>query len=185
MLLSNKGDRALLSISGLPDPSVTNLGSKNIAPRYIGPFRVVKILLDANTLDILTTMRIHPTLNVGRLKAYLPEDLPSSLPRSSVPPQIPTPLDDDADDDWYQVLPERVQTRSAWAFKSCSLKLSKTLNQPLLLLLSPLGSFHCRIPTILSTLGHLTSIHQANLRLLSLSTNIPQLVVRRYRCPIT
>ena len=96
-----------------------------------------------------------------------------------MPDQSPKPLDDDADDDWDQVLPEYVQTRSTGAFKSCSLELAKTLNQPLLLLSSPLGNFRCSSRTILSTLEHLTSIHQANLRLFSLSTKKPQLVVRR------
>ncbi|CAI5721442.1 unnamed protein product [Peronospora effusa] len=65
-------------------------------------------------------MRLHPTFYVGRLKAYLPADLPSNLPRSSVPARNPTSLDDDVDDYWDQVLPERVQTRSAGALRTQS-----------------------------------------------------------------
>ncbi|CAH0486084.1 unnamed protein product [Peronospora farinosa] len=65
-------------------------------------------------------MRLHPTFYVGRLKAYLPADLPSNLPRSSVPARNPTSLDDDVDDDWDQVLPERVQTRSAGVLRTQS-----------------------------------------------------------------
>ncbi|CAI5716266.1 unnamed protein product [Peronospora farinosa] len=113
MLIFQEGDRVLLSTSGLPNTSVTNLGANKLASRYIGPFRVVKVHGDAYTLDIPTSMRLHPTFYVGHLKAYLPADLPSNLPRSSVPARNPTYLDDDVDDDWDQVLPERVQTRSA------------------------------------------------------------------------
>ena len=113
LLTFKEGDRVLLSTSGLPDTSVTNLGANKLAPRYIGPFRIVEVHGDAYTLDIPTTMRLHPTFYVGRLKAYLPADLPLALPHSSVSAQSPTPPADDADDDWDQVLDEREQTRSA------------------------------------------------------------------------
>ncbi|CAI5704892.1 unnamed protein product [Peronospora effusa] len=65
-------------------------------------------------------MSLHPTFYVGRLKAYLPADLPLNIPRSSVPARNPTSLDDDVNDDWDQVLPERVQTRSAGALRTQS-----------------------------------------------------------------
>ncbi|CAI5720524.1 unnamed protein product [Peronospora farinosa] len=68
---------------------------------------------DAYTLDIPTSMRLHPTFYVGRLKAYLPADLPSNLPRSSAAARNPTSLDDDVDDDWDQVLPERREVDAA------------------------------------------------------------------------
>ena len=113
MLTFNECDRLLLSTSGLPDTSVTNLGANRLAPRYIGPFRVVKAHGDAYTLDLPTTMRLIPTFYVGRLKAYLPADLPSIRPHSSVSAQSPTSAADDADDDWDQVLHEPVQTHSA------------------------------------------------------------------------
>ena len=47
MLTFREGDRVLLSTSGLPNTSVTNLGANKVAPRYIGPFRVVKVYGDA------------------------------------------------------------------------------------------------------------------------------------------
>ena len=99
-LTFKEDDRVLLSTSGLPNTSVTNLGANKYAPRYIGPFRVVKVHGDAYTLHIPTTMRLHPTFYVGRLKAYLAAYLPSNFPRSSTPTHSPTPPVDDADDDW-------------------------------------------------------------------------------------
>lgn len=93
------GDRVLLSTDGIKDASVTNLGATKLAPRFIGPFKVIKVLGDAYTLDIPTTMRLHPTFYVGRLKAYHPAIIPndgrersssaSPSPRvGEAPPQI-------------------------------------------------------------------------------------------------
>lgn len=62
------GDRVLLSTEGIKDASVTNLGTSKLAPRFIGPFTVIKVLGDAYTLDISSNMRLHPTFYVGRLK---------------------------------------------------------------------------------------------------------------------
>ncbi|KAG4048005.1 hypothetical protein PC123_g16663 [Phytophthora cactorum] len=47
------GDRVLLSTTGLRPTLVTNLGASKLAPRYIGPFKVTKVLSDAYTLQLL------------------------------------------------------------------------------------------------------------------------------------
>ena len=46
-------------------------------PRFIGPFRVLKVNVDAYTLDTLSSLRLHPTVYVGRLKEYRPATLHS------------------------------------------------------------------------------------------------------------
>jgi hypothetical protein len=60
----------LLSTTGLPAHAVSCLGSNKLLPRFIGPFKVLKRLGEAYTLDIPSVMRLHPTFYVGRLKEY-------------------------------------------------------------------------------------------------------------------
>ncbi|POM65050.1 Hypothetical protein PHPALM_19314, partial [Phytophthora palmivora] len=71
------GERVLLSTDGIRSSAVTNLGASKLAPRFIGPFRVVKVNGEAYTLDIPTSLRLHPTFYVGRLKKYHPASIPS------------------------------------------------------------------------------------------------------------
>lgn len=53
--LLKKGDRVLLSTEGLRGSGVTNLGASKLAPCFIGPFKVLKVIGDAYTLDIPST----------------------------------------------------------------------------------------------------------------------------------
>lgn len=66
------GDLVLLNATDLPEHAVSNLGSRKLLPRFIGPFKILKCNGDAYTIDIPTSMRLHPTFYVGRLKPYLP-----------------------------------------------------------------------------------------------------------------
>ncbi|CAH0489286.1 unnamed protein product [Peronospora farinosa] len=75
-----KGDRVLLSTEGLRDSAVTNLGASKLAPRFIGPFKVLKAIGDAYTLDVPSSLRLHPTFYVGRLKEYRPATLHGLAP---------------------------------------------------------------------------------------------------------
>ena len=59
------GESVLLSTTGTQEASVTNLGANKLSPRYIGPFKVVKVMGNAYTLDIPTAMRLHPTFTSG------------------------------------------------------------------------------------------------------------------------
>ncbi|KAE9117967.1 hypothetical protein PF010_g8398 [Phytophthora fragariae] len=67
-----RGERVLLSTEGIQGTAVTNLGANKLAPRFIGPFKILKVTGDAYTLDIPAAMRLHPTFYVGRLKPYVP-----------------------------------------------------------------------------------------------------------------
>ncbi|KAE9164551.1 hypothetical protein PF005_g29984 [Phytophthora fragariae] len=71
------GERVLLSTDGIQGTAVTNLGANKLAPRFIGPFMILKVIGDAYTLDITTAMRLHPTFYVGRLKSYVPATIPA------------------------------------------------------------------------------------------------------------
>ncbi|GMF46125.1 unnamed protein product [Phytophthora fragariaefolia] len=98
-----RGDIVLLSTDGIRGSAVTNLGANKLAPRFIGPFNILNVIGDAYTLDIPTSMRLHPTFYVGRLKPMsAPADdadaasaralapharaLPSEVPRRQDPP---------------------------------------------------------------------------------------------------
>ena len=65
-----KNSLVLLSTANLPIEAVDNVGAKKLLPRFIGPFKVLKVLGDAYTLDIPSKMQLHPTFYVGRLKPY-------------------------------------------------------------------------------------------------------------------
>ncbi|POM64448.1 Putative Polyprotein [Phytophthora palmivora] len=91
------GEQVLLSTDGIRSSAVTNLGASKLAPRFIGPFRVVKVNGEAYTLDIPTSLRLHPTFYVGRLKKYDPAAIQSTLDptaaapehRANAPPGVP------------------------------------------------------------------------------------------------
>jgi len=108
--------KVLLSTRDLPKGTLPDMQSTKLTPRYIGPFKILKCLGDAYTLDIPSRMRLHPTFYVGRLKAYHPsrshrdhlvpegdpstclprqEDLPSS-PSSTSSPFVPVELSPDS-----------------------------------------------------------------------------------------
>ncbi|GMF47835.1 unnamed protein product [Phytophthora fragariaefolia] len=77
MLSFRRGDRVLLSTDGIQGSAVTNLVANKLAPRFIGPFKILKVIGDAYTLGIPTSMRLHPTFYVGRLKPYVPATIPA------------------------------------------------------------------------------------------------------------
>ena len=79
------GQLVLLSTKDLPKDALPNMQSTKLVPRFIGPFKIVRCLGDAYTLDIPTKMRLHPTFYVGRLKEYFPSR-PPSLDHSVIQP---------------------------------------------------------------------------------------------------
>ncbi|GMF35147.1 unnamed protein product [Phytophthora fragariaefolia] len=80
------GEQGLLSTDSIRSSAETNLGASKLAPRFIGPFRVMKVNGEAYTLDIPTSIRLHPTFYVGRLKKYYPATVPSATdPPASTP----------------------------------------------------------------------------------------------------
>ncbi|GMF37941.1 unnamed protein product [Phytophthora fragariaefolia] len=77
MMSFRRGDRVLLSRDGIQGSAVTNLGANTLASRFIGPFKILKVIGDAYTLDIPTSMRLHPTFYAGLLKPYVPATIPA------------------------------------------------------------------------------------------------------------
>ena len=60
-----KGDRVILSTEGVGDTEFTNLGASKFVPRFIGPFRVLKMIGDIYTLDILSSLPLHRRSTMG------------------------------------------------------------------------------------------------------------------------
>ncbi|KAE9163869.1 hypothetical protein PF005_g30264 [Phytophthora fragariae] len=105
------GDQVLLSTDGIRSSVVTNLGASKLAPRFIGPFRVMKVNREAYTLDIPTSLRLHPTFYVGRLKKYHPATIPSTA--SSPAPEGRANAPHDAQSASPQAPPEPAKPESS------------------------------------------------------------------------
>ncbi|KAG3156746.1 hypothetical protein PC128_g21801 [Phytophthora cactorum] len=73
-----KGSLVLVATQNLPRHAVSDFRASKLAPRFIGPFTVLERHGNAYTLDIPSSMRIHSTFYVGRLKPY-PQHEPSNL----------------------------------------------------------------------------------------------------------
>uniref|UniRef100_A0AAV1TPH3 Tf2-1-like SH3-like domain-containing protein n=1 Tax=Peronospora matthiolae TaxID=2874970 RepID=A0AAV1TPH3_9STRA len=68
VLSFNEGNLVLLSTVNLPKHAVTNVGSSKALPKYIVPFRVLRRMGNAYTIELPHKMRTHPTFYVGRLR---------------------------------------------------------------------------------------------------------------------
>ncbi|KAG2847066.1 hypothetical protein PC113_g17850 [Phytophthora cactorum] len=68
-----KGSLVLLATRNLPRHAVSDFGASKLAPHFIGPFTVIERHGNAYTLDIPSSMQLHPTFYVGRLKLQLLE----------------------------------------------------------------------------------------------------------------
>ncbi|KAE9014839.1 hypothetical protein PF002_g12508 [Phytophthora fragariae] len=92
-----RGERVLLPTEGIQGTAVTNLCANKLAPRFIGPFKILKVIGDAYTLDIPTAMRLHPTFYVGRLKPYVTATIPAPEAES---PRLARSRSRPAADEW-------------------------------------------------------------------------------------
>uniref|UniRef100_A0AAV1UF31 Tf2-1-like SH3-like domain-containing protein n=1 Tax=Peronospora matthiolae TaxID=2874970 RepID=A0AAV1UF31_9STRA len=70
VLSFDEEDLVLLSTVNLPKHAVPNVGSSKLLPRYIGPFRVLRRMGNAYTIELARKMRTHPTFYVGLLRPY-------------------------------------------------------------------------------------------------------------------
>ncbi|GMF55522.1 unnamed protein product [Phytophthora fragariaefolia] len=66
----------LLATQNLPKHSVSDFGASKLAPRFIGPFTVLAKHGNANTLDIPSSMSLHPPFYVGPLRPYSQHESP-------------------------------------------------------------------------------------------------------------
>ena len=48
-----------------------NRASKKLTEKWIGPYEVTRVTPNAVELKLLKTLRIHPVVNVSRVKPYL------------------------------------------------------------------------------------------------------------------
>ncbi|GMF14598.1 unnamed protein product [Phytophthora fragariaefolia] len=64
------GSLVLLATQNLAKHAVSDFGASKLAPRFIGPFTVLAKHGNLYTLDMPSSMRLHPTFYVGRLKPY-------------------------------------------------------------------------------------------------------------------
>ncbi|KAE8878100.1 hypothetical protein PF003_g37831 [Phytophthora fragariae] len=104
-----RGERVLLSTEGIQGTAVTNLGANKLAPRFIGPFKNLKVIGDAYTVDIPTAMRLHPTFYVGCLKTYVPATIPAPELESPQPARSRSRPAADADAESARALAPRAR----------------------------------------------------------------------------
>ncbi|GMF56443.1 unnamed protein product [Phytophthora fragariaefolia] len=70
------GSLVLLATQNLAKHAVSDFGASKLAPRFIGPFTVLAKHGNAYTLDIPSSMRLHPTFYIGRLKPHSQHESP-------------------------------------------------------------------------------------------------------------
>ncbi|ETN00919.1 hypothetical protein PPTG_24175 [Phytophthora nicotianae INRA-310] len=69
------GDEVLLDTSNLALHHVGNDGKRSLAPKYIGPYPVVKITTpDAYQIGLPPGLKLHDEFHVSRLRRYTPDD---------------------------------------------------------------------------------------------------------------
>ncbi|GMF31562.1 unnamed protein product [Phytophthora fragariaefolia] len=79
------GSLVLLATQNLAKHAVSDFGASKLAPRFIGPFTVLAKHGNTYTLDIPSSMRLHPTFYVGRLKPYAQLESPSLCDSAPTP----------------------------------------------------------------------------------------------------
>ncbi|KAE9112535.1 hypothetical protein PF010_g10417 [Phytophthora fragariae] len=104
-----RGERVPLSTDGIQGRAVANLGANKLAPRFIGPFKISKVIDDAYTLDIPTAMRLLSTFYVGRLKPYVPAPIPAPEAERPRPARNPSRPAADADVESARALAPQVR----------------------------------------------------------------------------
>ncbi|KAG3030971.1 hypothetical protein PC119_g6138 [Phytophthora cactorum] len=73
----DKDSLVLLATQNLPRHAVSDFGASKLAPRFIGPLTVLERHGNAYTLDIPSSMRLHPTFYIGRLTPYTQHEPPN------------------------------------------------------------------------------------------------------------
>uniref|UniRef100_A0AAV1U3T8 Tf2-1-like SH3-like domain-containing protein n=1 Tax=Peronospora matthiolae TaxID=2874970 RepID=A0AAV1U3T8_9STRA len=79
----NEGDLVLLSAVNPPKHAVANVSSSKTLPKCIGPFRVLRRMGNAYTIELPRKMRTHPTFYFGHLRPYYQYEPVSRCEKSS------------------------------------------------------------------------------------------------------
>jgi hypothetical protein len=162
-----RGDRVLLSTGGIQGTAVTHLGANKLAPRFIGPFKILKVLSDAYTLDIPTAMRLRPTFYVGRLKPYVPATIPEpDSPRPQQARNRRSPNGDAGDESARALAPPATASQSAARHRRASPSdegaassradpaPTESQQSPRARSLSEVLSLHCVVPRLVRLSNH-------------------------------
>ncbi len=66
------GDEVLISTKDLETSQFTSMDSVKLAPRFIGPYPVIKVInTNAYKLRLPRFMQLHPVFNISQLKLYV------------------------------------------------------------------------------------------------------------------
>ena len=86
------GDQVWLSTDNL---HMLNWASKKLTERWIGPYKVSSVMPNAVELKLPKTLRIHPVVNISRVKPYL-----SLLPGQPISRPRPIHVTEDCDEEY-------------------------------------------------------------------------------------
>lgn len=93
------GDLVMLSTNELRNDY--NGRSKKLLPRFIGPFKIIKVVNDnAYQLELPITMKIHDVINVNRLKKYIDASLLFPDRKIELDKPLPELLSDSNEEVW-------------------------------------------------------------------------------------
>lgn len=85
----NEGDWVLLRLQPYQQLSVSGRGPPKLAKRYVGPFRVLRVIgAVAYELDLSAEAQVHPVFHVSKLRPFHgtpPDHHPLFRPLSQVP----------------------------------------------------------------------------------------------------
>lgn len=93
------GDKVLLSTQHINSPIDKNRPTKKLAPKYIGPYKIVTaISTTAYKLDLPENLKIHPVFHISLLKHY--QETSENFSRPTPPPTIIIP---ETEEEEYEV----------------------------------------------------------------------------------
>ncbi len=82
------GDRVLVSrqaLSSGADRDLVHRTGRKLGPRFVGPYKITRVLRNACELDLPNSMRAHRVINVSYLRPYRPD---GSFGRPDEPPPL-------------------------------------------------------------------------------------------------
>ena len=96
----------LLSTAHIQSNTLTFKPKSKFQPKYVGPFKVSKVLSDvAYKLDLPTTMKIHPLFHISLLKGYV--NPVEHFPQRHIEPPPPLQIGNEVEYEVEKVLDKR------------------------------------------------------------------------------